>query len=202
MANYDLGEIDILLDKPSTIISAASKVSNIERGVKKATKALQDYMLDEGVEIAKSELVRLIESSEGGSLHGSIKKKEFVYDESKGVSTGYITAGEGLKQGKDGMTYAVYVEYGTGSKKKSSEKKSSQTGLWSPKLNLPAKANAQETPQTAAKPMHFFDEDEGKWYTTYGQSPKPFMANAMYKLMSEANKKAAELVAENLPHEG
>lgn len=204
MAKYDLGTINITLD-PESIKEAIFKIRMINAGLNRAAKAMYNYLLDEGVKVTRMEIVRLCNADKmSGDLWLSVKSSpEFMFDESTGIGKAYITAGEGLKSGKDGMSYAVYVEYGTGvhaESRKKQETAQGATSLWGPKLKLPAKKPAPETKAESVKPMHFQDKD-GKWYTTYGQPPKPFMRNAKYKLMSNAQKKWSELLNQYLPRD-
>lgn len=207
MAEYDLGNIEISLDDPKSIDDAIMRINMIAIGIKRAMRTLHKYILEQGVEIAKAQLVRLCtRDAEGGPLYSSIKTEEFVYDESTGKGVGYITAGEGLKTGSDGMTYAVYVEYGTGLYSEQAQKakqESSKATSWGATLKLPQKQDAAQdkSEPSAAKPMHFYSEEDNRWYTIWGQSPKKFMTNTMYELWSKAQKEMSQQIAQNLPHE-
>lgn len=206
MASFDLGEIEITLD-PSSIGNAILKISMIQAGLNRALRAMYDYLLDEGVTIARMEIVRLcsLDDRMSGDLWMSVKSSpEFVFDETTGTGKAYITAGEGLKTGKDGMSYAVYVEFGTGAfsekrKKQEAEAKQPATS-WGSTLKLPESKKTTESTLEAIKPMHFQGTD-GKWYTTYGQRPKPFMRNTKFELWQRAQKKWSELLSQYLPHE-
>ena len=206
MASFNLGDIEITLD-PESIGSAILKISMIQAGLNRALRAMYDYLLDEGVKIARMEIVRLcsLDDRMSGDLWMSVKSSpEFVFDETTGTGKAYITAGEGLKTGKDGMSYAVYVEFGTGAfseKRKKQEAESKQpTTSWGGALKLPGNKKTSESTLEPVKPMHFQGTD-GKWYTTYGQPPKPFMRNTKYELWQRAQKKWAELLSQYLPHE-
>ena len=204
MAEYNLGDIEIRLDDPKSINDAITKVNLIKYGLNTAMKSLQEYLLDQGVIIARQRLVRMsTEDVTDGDLYSSIERSNFVYNESTGKGVAFIMAGYNLKTGKNGMSYAVYVEFGTGIYKKSEEteaKKSSPTSIWGPKLNLPAKRDQQ--PETATgKKWVYFNEKDGNWYTTSGQPPKHFMADTLYELWSKGNDFAAKLIADHLPHE-
>ena len=201
MANYDLGDIEISLEDPKSINAAILKVTMIKMGLTKAMNALNDYLLKQGVEIAKANLVRMtVHDSLDGPLYQSIKPIAFMYDESTGKGVGYITAGAGLPVDKYGNTYAVYVEGGTGAKRASAEKKAA-ANPFAPKLKLPVKQN-QGADKTTPKTWVYYDENLGHFVTTIGQPPKPFMRDALYELWSRAQTKSAQLIKENLPHEG
>lgn len=200
MARYDLGEIEISLDDPNSIDAAIMKITMIKRGLTKAMNALHDYLLDQGVEIAKANLVRMTaHDSLDGPLYQSIKPIAFMYDEKEGKGVGYISAGVGMQPDKYGYTYAVYVEGGTGAKRAEAEKKASASPFAIP-LKLPAKQN-KEASKANEKTWVYYDEKLERFVTTRGQPPKPFMRDAMYELWSRAQRKSAQLIKENLPYE-
>ena len=205
MADYDFGEINITLD-PASISKAILKISMIQAGLNRAVKAMYDYLLTEGVTIARMEIVRLCNADRmSGDLWMSVKSSpEFVFDESTGTGKAYITAGEGLKTGSDGMSYAVYVEFGTGaySEERQKQEASSKRSVtsWGAALKLPGKTKQPETKLESVKPWRFQGKD-GKWYTTVGQRPKPFMRNTKYELWQRAQKKWTELLNQYLPRE-
>lgn len=205
MGSYDFGTIEISIEDPKSIDDAVMKILLLKRGLMKAMSELYKFMLDEGVEIARHEIVRLCNRDMmSGNLWMSVKSSpELVYDEATGIGRGYITAGEGLKTGKDGMSYAVYVEFGTGvssKERKKQEAESKFTTSWGSPLKLPGNKKASESTLDPVKPMHFQGAD-GQWYTTYGQPPKPFMTNTMFQLWQKAQKKWAELISQYVPHE-
>lgn len=206
MAGFDFGNIEISIDDPKSISDAITRINLIQAGLKRAIKAMHEYLLEEGVTIARYEIVRLCNTDMmSGDLWMSVKSSpQFEFDETTGKGKAYITAGEGLKKGKDGMSYAVYVEFGTGvyseeRAKKEAEAKRSTTA-WGGTLKLPNAKKPQEETLGSVKPMHFQGKD-GKWYTTDGQRPKPFMRNTMYELWQRAKKKWAELLNQYLPRE-
>ena len=200
MAGYEFGTIEISIEDPKSIEVAVLKILQLKRGLTKALSELDKFMLDEGVTIARREIVRLCDANTmSGDLWLSVKSSsELSFDEETGRWHGYISAGEGLKTGKDGMSYAVYVEFGTGIYAGGNAKQ--PTTSWGSTLKLPGKKTEAENPKKNAKPMHFQGSD-GKWYTSYGQPPKHFMANTMYELWSRAQKKWTELLNQYVPHE-
>lgn len=203
MAKFDLGEIEITLDEAS-LSKAVLQFNLIQRGLNKALKAMYQFLLDEGVTIARFEIVRLCDKNwMTGDLWMSVgSSSEFTFDEKTGNGKAYITAGDGLKKGSDGMSYAVYVEYGTGiysEERKKQEAKMSSRSFFGGALKLPG-ANQNNQTMESVKPMHFRGSD-GKWYTIYGQTPKPFMRNTMYDLWVKAKGKWAELLNKYLPHD-
>lgn len=204
MARYDFGDIQISLDDPRSISEAITKINLLRSGLNRALRALHEYMLEEGVTIARSEIVRLCDRDKmSGDLWMSVKSTpSFTFDETTGKGKGYIMAGEGLKRGKDGMSYAVYVEFGTGvlSEQAKAKRATSNNSLWKANLKLPGKKETPATPETS-KTWTYYNEKDGHYYTTSGQPPKHFMANTMYELWSKAQKKWTELIEQYVPHE-
>ena len=204
MAGYDFGTIEMSIEDPKSIDVAILKIIQLKRGLMKAMNELYKFMLDEGVRIARYEIVRLCDANKmSGDLWMSVKSTpELVFDEKTGRGRGYITAGEGLKTGKDGMSYAVYVEFGTGVHSEQAKQKQAaqNTGLWKANLKLPVKQSKPSSPE-AEKYWKYYNEKDGHYYMTSGQPPKHFMANTMYELWSKAQKKWTELINQYVPHE-
>ena len=205
MAAYDFGTIDISIDDPKSIDVAMLKVLQLKRGLTKAMNELNEFMLDEGVKIARYEIVRLSDADRmSGDLWMSVKSSTaLAFDEETGRWRGYISAGDGLKTGKDGMSYAVYVEFGTGVHSEESAKKKEavkSNTSWGSALKLPGNKNNQTAPESA-KAWTYYNEKDGNYYTTSGQPPKHFMANTMYELWSKAQKKWTQLINQYVPHE-
>ena len=206
MADFNLGDIEIDLTDPGSVNDALMKVIMIKNGLNNAAKAIQEYLLKEGVRVTKSKIVSLCNpdwNPADGDLYASVKSEAFVFDETTGKGTGYITAGDGLKTGKDGMSYAVYVEFGTGvsaENKKEEKKTNAHTTAWGTTLKLPPKKTETEKAEVSAKPQHFQDK-EGNWHTIFGQPPKHFMRDAMYQVWQNAQEKWTELLKQYLPHE-
>ena len=177
------------------------EVNFIRVRLKKMMDALCEYLLEEGVTIAKAQLVAMQSGKggynvEGGPLYNSIQRG--VFDKQKRV--GYITAGEGLTT-KSGLSYAVYVEYGTGDKVKpasSQTNTSPGTSLFKPKLNLPVKT----APAKSEQRWVYFNERDNKFYTTSGQAPKPFMRTTLNILTGNVFRESSRFIAEYLPREG
>lgn len=182
--------------EPKSIEHAIKEVNALNDKLKTALDKVCERLLEEGVKIAKIRLLGYGVSQ--GPLYNSIK--QIAFDVQKGV--GYITAGEGLlaggiSGGASGetskyplMSYAIFVEYGTGTfRKKAEEKKANPFG---PKLNLPVKK--QEEPGWV-----YFNEEKNKFYFTRGQPPKPFMLNTFLELQSIAKTQGPMLIAEYLP---
>lgn len=204
MAGYDFGTIEISIDDPKSIDLAVLKVLQLKRGLTKAMNELYKFMLEEGVNIARYEIVRLCDANMmSGELWMSVKSTaEMVFDEETGIGRGYITAGDGLKTGKDGTSYAVYVEFGTGvhSEQAKAKQEAPKTGIWQANLKLPAKRIEQSAPEST-RYWKYYNEKDDHYYMTSGQPPKHFMANTMYELWSKAQKKWTELINQYVPHE-
>lgn len=202
MASFNLADIQIDLTDPQSISNAMTKIALIRNGLNQATKAIHEYLLSEGVKVTKAQIVRVCNPDfdpAGGELYASVQSEEFVFDETTGKGKGYITAGSGLKRGKDGASYAVYVEYGTGINAEDPWQKPSNS--FGPKLKLPAKKTEPEPEPVSAEPMHFPHSQNGTWVTIYGQPPKHFMRDSMYELWQRAQTKWTELLRTYLPNE-
>lgn len=182
--------------EPKSIEHAIKEVELLNTKLKTALDKLCERLLEEGVKIAKIRLLRY--GVKQGPLYNSIK--HIAFDVQKGV--GYITAGEGLLAGGISggaggekssyplMSYAIFVEYGTGTfRKKAEEAKANPFG---PKLKLPT--SKKEDPGWV-----YFDEEKNKFYFTRGQPPKPFMLNTFIELQSIARNQGPALLAEYLP---
>lgn len=203
MAHYVIGDFDIDIMDPNSVNDAISTITFLERGLMKAVNEFIDSLLNEGVRVAKANLVRLTaHDSEGGPLHNSIKRSDFIFNPETGIGVGYVTAGDGLPVDKYGNTYAVYVEQGTGSKKeeaKATKEKVMEVGK--AKLKLPPGSKPkQEEQKTPSKKWVYYDEKLGRYITTSGQPPKPFMYDTYLAMWKAAQTKAGQYVIQNIPH--
>ena len=189
-----LKNISMTLD-PASIQKAIDEVNSMSGRLKEALDKVCEWLLAEGVKVAKIRLLRY--GVPQGPLYNSIK--QVAFDPQKGV--GYITAGEGLlaggisggAEGKTSkwplMSYAVFIEFGTGTYKKRAEEKNANP--FGPKLKLPPKAEE--------KGWVYFNEKDNKFYFTRGQPPKPFMTNTFVELMMTAREKGGTMLLEYLP---
>ena len=182
MAVITLKDIEITLD-PKSIDRALKEVKTLDRNTKEMTNAMCNYLLDEGVKIAQNELKSY--KMAGGPLYNSVRRMRFV----KTKGEGYIRAGEGLKSGAPGTSYAMFVEYGF--PKSGGENKGAPALVYRPKLNLPGGAKQPE-PVAPTKKKWRYKHKNGHFYTSYGQPPKPFMRNTMNRLWQLAELKTRE----------
>ena len=205
MAQYDLGEFEISLENPSSINDAITKVHMLKFGVNKAMGLLHKYVLEQGVEIARAQLVRLSTwDATGGKIYESIHSSEFVFDEKTGKGIGYIVAGEGLPVDKHGNSIAVCVEFGTGvhsdESHKSAATSSAKSTTWKPTLKGVKQSEPAPEPKVGKRCV-YFNEDTGFFYTTSGQPLKHFMSNTLWELWTKAEKEAGTLMKTYLPYE-
>ena len=70
--------------------------------------------------------------------------------------------------------YAIYVEYGTG-------------------------IYVADGGKRHGEPWTYFNENDGKWYTTYGMPARPFMYNTIRIIQDEAETHGGKLIAEYIP---
>ena len=70
--------------------------------------------------------------------------------------------------------YAIYVEYGTG-------------------------IYAAGGGKRHGEPWTYFNENDGKWHTTYGMPARPFMYNTLRIIQNEAETHGARIIAEYIP---
>lgn len=167
--------IDITLDEGS-IQAAINKINFLQACVKRASRKVGNYLLDEGVKNAKSELERLGVWDPGGPLGQSIERTAF----SEG--SGQITAGK---------YYAKYVEYGTGKHSMGTKKMARGENV--------SGINFGKGKRSSAGGWHYQD-DEGQWYTTQGQPPKPFMQNTLNTLRWKTRTEVPRIAEEELPN--
>lgn len=70
--------------------------------------------------------------------------------------------------------YAIYVEYGTG-------------------------IYAANGGKRHGEPWTYFNENDGRWHTTYGMPARPFMYNTLRIIQNEAETNGARVIAEYIP---
>lgn len=206
MSRIVISKINMTLD-PDSIQDAINTIKDIQLRVKLMLEALCKKLLEEGVNVAKVKLQDLGVSD--GPLSNSIR---FVYNRQEHV--GFITAGEGLlaggiSGGAEGehskyplMSYAVFVEYGTGKYAEGKGgKKKQESKTWSPTLNLSGFEKKEEKTESDDTWI-YLNEKDNKFYTTSGQPPKPFMHNTYLDLRYKAKMEAPKLIAEFFPGTG
>lgn len=195
MSRFVIGNITMTLDSES-IERAIKEVTLLQVTVKRMLDSLCDYLLKEGVSVAKIQLARF--GVDDGPLMNSIK--QVAYDRQKGV--GYITAGEGLIAGNTTngyplMSYAIFVEEGFGKPK---NQKKTSTAVWKPTLNLGKYSKQITAPADDSKDSWvYLNEKDDHFYVSHGQPPKPFMYNTLLDLQFKARAQSASFIATYLP---
>ena len=206
MSRIVISKISMTLD-PDSIQQAISTIKDIQVRLRIVLDAFCQYLLKEGVEIARVQLHSY--GVKDGPLSNSIK---FVYNRQEHV--GFITAGEGLlaggiSGGAEGlhskyplMSYAVFVEYGTGkyASGEGGKAKKQEPKTWKPTLNLQGTKKQEEAKPD--KTWVYLNEKDNKFYTTSGQPPKPFMHTTYTELYYKAKMEAPKLIAEYFPDTG
>lgn len=191
MSMITLLDLDMTLE-PSSIEHAIREVHALRTTIKDMLDKICEELLIEGVDIARKKL--LLYNVKDGPLMQSIKM--IAFDKQKGV--GFITAGEGLESGIQGMSYAIFVEKGTG-KAKIPKK---HVDIWSPKLKLVNGKQKTEEPEQMSDGkdswVYCVKDEDGTlhYYTTSGQPPKPFMTDTYNQLKWKAEVLGRKYVAE------
>ena len=185
-------EIDLTGENVAdTLTKAIEKINKLQTNTEEMLDKMCSDLLDDGVKMAKEQLRSF--GVKDGNLSNSIKHTEY----SKETHSGVITAGEGLlagviSGGKEGkvskyplMSYATFVEWGTGSKgRKAQKEKEKKLAVYSPSQELKG-IRKKEEPVDDEKWV-YFDEQKNHFYTTSGQPPKPFMHNTKLYLVIRA----------------
>ena len=179
--SFLIKNIQMTLD-PASIEKAIREVHLIQDKLQPAMMYLIGKLAEKGVEIAKAELIFFENPAyDTGALSNSIK---FRYDDDMAGAT--ITAGEGLGCGPADydISYAFFVEYGTGIYG-ADVNGHGLNGWWYPS------PNGWWTPKTG-------DYKGRSMAHTVGMPPRPFMQNTYAHLIEEAEKSGGRIVAEYL----
>ena len=200
MVRLTLIDETISLDE-NALEEVIQKVNQLSDDLSTLNAKIGEELLKQGVPIAKKQLSKY--GIGEGPLSNSIRSTGF--NGAKG--NGYIIAGEGLRaggisggaEGKKSsyplMSYAIFVEQGSGGAKVKAEAQKA-SNPFAPKLKL-SKNNATPSSSSDGKWV-YFDEQNNEFVTTSGQPPKPFMHDTLYELWVKGIDIAAKLVRECL----
>jgi len=157
------------LDRQS-IDRAIRELQECKKQLQTALSDLAKQLTEQGVQIAKMQIASMDAVDTGAlehSVHGAYNAQDHV---------GYISAGEGL-------TYAFYVEYGTGPVGEENQHPEPEKVGW--------EYNVGET--IGINPRHpewgegwWYPGDDGKAHWTSGQPARPFMYNTLVWLEEAA----------------
>lgn len=214
MSTFTLKTITMTLD-PSSIQAAIDEVRDLELNLKYALDALCEWLLKNGITIAKMNLRRYLSKSNSGERSGLLTRS-IRYEMENGTSgTGYLIAGyPGDHMSDNGQwanySYAVFFEFGFGTGsyyRKNGELIRSERYLseYKSKGDVAHATGRTErhptNPDVYRKMMdskvlnlngeEFFgwvykDGKTGKFYVSKGQNPKPFMYETMLYLEKQA----------------
>lgn len=158
---------------PSSINRAIRELRDFKEELIDACKELTEVLVNEGVEIAKMQLISM-NGVYTGQLEHSIRG---VFDKKTGI--GIIRAGEeGWKK-----PYAIYVEYGTGIVGESSAHPEYKKAGWK-----------YDKRDHGAEGWWYENERDGKWHWTQGYVSRPFMYNTLQWLEEAAPERAVEIL--------
>ena len=219
MGEFVLKDITMTLE-PESIEAALLEVRRIQWQLRDAMDSLVDYLLNKGVIIAKIQLTTMVKTQTG-----ALRKSIHVEKADGQVGSGYIVAGTPGDLGYDGsdgsygdISYAVFVEFGFGTGNyyfkngrrmsnafatKNKHLIASKSGRTSrhPNKNYKYKKERNYGMMTRKDGSEFRgwvykNRRDGKFYTSQGQPPKPFMWNTLMELTAEAEKDGCRIITE------
>lgn len=163
--SFVIKHIDMDLSEAS-VERALRQIEMIQTLLYPAMMDLIKYYAWKGVEIARIELVSFDDPAyDYGWLYDSV---QYEMDESGAT----ISAGKGIPSGKDGESYAAYVEFGT--------------GIFS--------ENGTQRPDGWV----YYNERLSRFLFTRGMPPRPFMRNTRDYLADDIRANGGKIIAEYL----
>ena len=162
----------------ASIDNAIREVNLIRNRLHPAMMHLIEKLAEKGVEIARAELIFFSNPAyDTGALSESV-----AYRMNQDGAT--VSAGEGLESGYEGMSYALFVEYGTGIYG-ADINNHGMDGWWYPS------PNGWWTPKQGK-----YRGQSMAW--TVGMQGRPFMHNTLADLEEEVRASGGRIVAEYL----
>lgn len=218
MAEFVLKDITMTLD-PDSIQRAIEEVSKLNTQIKDAMDALVDYLLNQGIMIAKLQVTTY------GLKHSGALRRSIHIEKADGeIGRGYIVAGTPGDTRYDGdgsygnISYAVFVEFGFGTGNyyyKSGARMRNSYARKNPNLVASSSGRTSRHPSgkytyrpakmyglmktktgTEFRGWVYKNRDDGKFYISQGQPPKPFMYNTLLELTDKAEKEGPRIVAQ------
>lgn len=220
--------ISMTLD-PDSVQKAIDRISDLTTDLQQALDALCEWLLKQGVTIARLKLLGY-EHAKGKSARGNLYKS-IRYEMANGKSgTGYLIAGyPGDHMSELGqysnISYAVFFEFGFGTgtyytrshnrlvtSTESYERnfdignigsRSGRTKAHPSGRDVYRKIESYNT-LTDSNGKEFFgwvykDRMSGKFFVSHGQNPKPFMYETLQELRSKAESESQRIIAEYIP---
>lgn len=210
MAEVFRKELTISLDDPQSIQNAIDAINKLSESIPKVMTSLCNYLAKKGQTIAQQEL-KALGAFDSGDLYNSIRFE--LADGTNGVA--YVVAGYPFDHYSDNpkytdISYAVFVEFGYGT----ANYYDTTGSLVDMQRRIDKRIENGEIPDSGRYQTHksgngryrdaetygklkgadgryfygwkYFNRRTGKWSTSYGQNPKPFMYNTLQKLSKMA----------------
>jgi len=219
MGEFVLKNITMTLD-PESIDAAIHEVNMLQWQIRDAMDSLVDYLLNKGVMIAKIKVTGYVKTQTG-----ALRRSIHVEKADGTVGHGYIVAGTPGDLGYDGgdgaygnISYAVFVEYGFGTGNYYFKNGKRMTNLYAKKhKELVARSSGRtarhpsgtykyrpakmygmmsKSDGTEFRGWVYKNRRDGKFYTSQGQPPKPFMWDTLQELAAEAEKDGCRIITE------
>lgn len=176
--------IHMTLDK-SSIENAIQEVKRFREELKEAMRDLVETLMDEGVTMAKMEVVAL-DAIDTGGLEASIGRGVFNAE----TRTGVVYAG---------AYYAIFVEYGTGVVGAQSPHPVPETaGIGNEGSLLGQTYTGYDTNGHGDNGWIYRSDVDGKWYWTKGMKARPFMYNTYRYLENLAERIGGEVIGRRM----
>lgn len=161
--------IEMTLD-PKSIKQALKEIEECKKQLVAALSDLAKQLTEQGAQIAKMQIASM-EAVDTGELEHSVRGQ---YNAKEHI--GYIRAGEGL-------TYAFYVEYGTGPVGESNQHPEPEKVGWEYNVGETIGIN-EKHPEWGEG--WWYPGDDGRAHWTAGQPARPFMYNTFIWLEEAA----------------
>lgn len=169
--------ININLFDKGSFKAAIAEIEMVEQKLREGLNELCRKLLDEGVNVAKMQLMSF-PAVDTGALMASIGHGAF--DPASG--TGVIYAG---------AYYAFFVEYGTGMRGGANPHPASAEGDFAV---LSSNGKGVYDGYNSDKPGWYYVGNDGKWHYTEGMEARPFMYNTMMTLADKAAEMGGEVI--------
>ena len=172
-----LKTININVFDKNSFKQAIAEVESLERQLREGLNELCRKLLDEGVDVAKMQLMSF-PAVDTGALMASIGHGAF--DPASG--TGIIYAG---------AYYAFFVEYGTGMRGAANPHPGASGSDFAV---LGRDGSRTYERYNSDKPGWYYVGDDGKWHYTEGMPSRPFMFNTLMTLADKAAEMGGEVI--------
>ena len=177
----------------ASINQAIREVKKFQRDLNNAMVALCETLLDQGVKVAQMKITQMNPPAVyTGDLYNSVTRGAF----NKQTGVGFITVGEGLQSGYGGMSYAVFVEFGTGPV--GSRNRHPLAG----EVGYAYNVNKEEHIGMYGDDLWCYrNPNDGKLHWTRGMRARPFMYETMMELALEAGRRGGIILTREMGKE-